>query len=266
MRRVLWVGASAVAACVVALSVRGAHADDERGLAERILTLETEAKRLLAEVEALKGRLPQDAWARAELSERYRREVGEPIPADIREREAEGLSHQTRSSMDSAARRAIEAGSKRPLAVPLASPLVVLQVRSGAAGGNPSQVDMLGRLSAYVARRSREPLPWNPVVGMRETSSAYALGGTIPQGKAFAVTKVTWRAVAAGDSNGHGEYVVRLGGETITRDHDSASTSEGSWTGRVLLRHGDESEVQIEVANSSALEARFEGELLDDPK
>ena len=255
-----------VLACVAALSAGTAKAGDEQGVADRVVALEAEARRLLAAVEALKGGIPEDAMVRAELKGRYEKEVGEPIPPDLLDRETDAVVRQTRSFLEAAIRRAVVAGSKRPLVGSLTSPVVVLMVRSGAGGGNPNRVDMLGSLSSYVERRSREPLPWNPVVDRDEKSIAYANGGAIPEGKAFAVTKVTWRAVAAGDSNGHGEYVVRLGKETIGQDRDKAASYSGSWQGRVLVHRGEESSVQVEVANSSAVEARFEGEFVDDPR
>jgi hypothetical protein len=262
MHRITW----SVLVCVAALSAGTAKAGDEQSVADRVVALEAEAKRLLAALETLKGRLPEDAVIRAELKGRYEKEVGEPIPTDVLDREADAVLRQTRSSLDAAVRRAVEAGAKRPLVGAMASPMVLLQVRSGAGGGNPNRVDMLGKLSIYVERRSRAPLSWNPVVDMNEKSSAYVLGGTIPEGKAFAVTKVTWRAVAAGDSNGHGAYVVRLGKETIGQDRDTAATYSGSWNGRVLIHRGEESSVHVEIANSSAVEARFEGEFVDDAR
>lgn len=263
MNRLAW----PALACVFVLSGGRASAEDEEDLANRVVALEVEAKRLLSEVEALRSRMPQnEAWFRAELAARYRAEVGEAIPEDALARESEALARQSRQLLDAAVRRTVEAGRKSPIATPLAGPLVILQVRSGAGGGNPNRVDMLGRLSTYVVERSRTEIPWNPVVDSHEPSRAYALGGAVPKGKVFAVTKVTWRAVAAGDSNGHGEYVIRLGEETISRDRDRAATYSGSWTGRTEIRPGEESQVQVEVANSSAVEARFEGELVDESR
>ena len=185
MRRLPWLALSGV----LALSGGRASAGDDPDLAQRFVALEAEAKRLLADVEALRARLPQnEAWFRAELAARYLAEVGEPIPDDVLVREAESLARQTRQFTDAAVRRAVEAGKKRPLATVLAAPLVVLQVRSGAGGGNPNRVDMLGGLSPYVAERSRTEIPWSPVVDMHERSRAYALGRKITAGKACAVT------------------------------------------------------------------------------
>lgn len=253
-----------MAAGLLVLGVARASAGDEPSLPDRVAALEAEAKRLLAEVDALKGRLPQEAMIRAEIAARYRTEVGEAVPTDVLDREAGAVLGQLRQLLDAGARRAVEAGRKLPLTAPLAGPLVILQVRSGAGGGNPNTVDMLGRLSNYVDERSRAPIPWSASVQMSERSRAYVLGGSIPEGKAFAVTKVTWKAVAAGDSNGPGEYVVRLGAETIGHDRDNGSTYSGTWQGRVVIHRGDEAKLQVQVANSSAVEARYEGELVDE--
>src|SRR5439155_4722981 len=243
MRRLAWL---ALLALLVQSGER-ASAGEEEDLAKRVVALEADAKRLQAEVEALRAQLPQnEAWFRAELAARYLAEVGEPIPDGVLVREAESLARSTRQLTDAAVRRAVEAGRKLPLATTLAAPLVVLQVRSGAGGGNPNRVDMIGGLSPYVVARSRTEISWSPAVDLHESSRAYALGGRVPKGKAFAVTKVTWRAVAAGDSNGPGEYYVRLGSETIAHDRDNSSTFEGKWDGRVVIRAGEESTVQVE--------------------
>ena len=121
----------------------------------------------------------------------------------------------------------------------------------------------MGGLSGYVDERSRREIAWNPVVGSREDSRAFVLGGAIPQDKAFVITRVTWRGVAAGDSNGHGEFVVRVGRRTLASARDDKAVREGTWEGRIVIRAGEESQVQCEVANSSHVEARLEGELVD---
>jgi hypothetical protein len=74
MHRITW----SVLVCMAALSAGTAKAGDEQSVADRVVALEAEANRLLAAVESLKSRVPQDSMIRAELKERYEREVGEP--------------------------------------------------------------------------------------------------------------------------------------------------------------------------------------------
>jgi hypothetical protein len=261
MRRVLW----SVVACAAALSMGSAAADDERSLAERVEALEASARRLLAEVEALRAAAPRSATQRVELADRYRREVGEALPPEVLEREAAALERETRLLTDAAVRRAVEAKRGIPAGTALASPLVLLQVRGGAGAGRTSRVDMRGRLSPHVARRSPEAIPWEPTVDPDEGSVAHALGGRIPDGKAFVVTKLTWRASVAGASHG-ASFAIRLGTETIARESEGSASFEGSWTGRMTIRRGEEADVRVEIAGSSAAEARFEGELVDEER
>lgn len=241
-----------------------ASAGEEENPAKRLATLEAEIRRLLAEVEALRVGLPRDAASiGAEIGAEYELRVGEPIPEPVLARATAAVVEQTRVAVKQAVTAAVAETRKTPLVNVLPSPLVILQVRGGAGGGNPNWVDMVGRTSIYVDERSRRELPWNPVVGIDEDARAFALGGSLPQGKAFVITKVTWRGIAAGDSNGHGEFVVRIGSRTLASARDDVAVREGTWEGRIVIRAGEEATVQCEVANSSHVEARFEGALVD---
>lgn len=44
---------------------------------------------------------------------------------------------------------------------------------------------------------------------------------------------------------------------------DDVAVREGTWEGRIVIRVGEEATVQCEVTNSSHVEARFEGALVD---
>jgi len=142
----------------------------------------------------------------------------------------------------------------------LERPSLVLQVRSGAGGGNPNRVTMLGRGSIYLGSLSNEPIDLAVPIDMHEESIGYTDGGRIPRNRVFLVKKVTWRAWAAGDSNGHGEALLRIGSQEIFRIRDTAAEQQGTWTGAVEIRPGEEASIFLEVANSSLAEARLEGE------
>ncbi len=147
---------------------------------------------------------------------------------------------------------------------PFSEPHVLLSVRSGAGGGNPNRIDMLGGKSIYVREVTHVPLVWDPFVEINETSRAYVHGNPVPAGKVFVITSVTWRGVAAGDSNGRGEVVIRAGDKELAKWRDDGRPRKGAFAGRILIRPGDESKVNVEVANSSHVEALFEGVLVDE--
>ena len=147
----------------------------------------------------------------------------------------------------------------------LRTPVVVLQVRAGAGGGNPNRIDMLGRTTAYVRRVSPEPLSFDRPPHARDPSTAYFSGGRVPPGKCFVIQKVSFRGTAAGDSNGRGAFVPRAGRTEVANERDVPVVAGGKWEGRIEVRPGEEGSVYLEVANSSAGDVRIEGEIVDEP-
>ncbi|MFI5402300.1 MAG: hypothetical protein ACHQ1G_05135 [Planctomycetota bacterium] len=141
----------------------------------------------------------------------------------------------------------------------LEQPWLVLQVRAGAGGGNPNRVTMLGRGSIYLKKLSKGPIDLETPVGMDEDAVGYTTAGRIPRDKVFVVKKATWRARAKGDSNGHGEARLQIGTEEIFKFRDTADLQEGTWTGEIEIRPGEEATVYLEVANSSLAEVILEG-------
>ena len=141
----------------------------------------------------------------------------------------------------------------------LEQPWLVLQVRAGAGGGNPNRVTMLGRGSNYLDGMSNGPIDLASPIDMKEKSVGYTNGGRVPRGRVFLVKKVTWRARAAGDSNGHGEALLQIGSQEIFRIRETADEQQGTWTGEIEIRPGEETSTFLEVANSSLAEAWVEG-------
>ncbi len=140
----------------------------------------------------------------------------------------------------------------------LSEPRVLLQARVGAGGGNPNRVHMNGGL-CYVRELSREPLDLSTPIEMDETSRAFFEGGWIPDGVLFHVQRVTWRGLARGDSNGRGWFAVVVGGQKLVACETTAEPIEGSWTGDIVLAHGEEQTTYLGVANSSLGEAHLQG-------
>jgi hypothetical protein len=147
--------------------------------------------------------------------------------------------------------------------IPLRSPNVVIQLRSGSVGGNPVAVDMLGQKSIYVDQCSAVPLDMKLPVSTREKSTVYVHGGSIPPGKAFEITHVAFAGSAEGDSNGHGEFIVELPGKRLVSLRDEAAPIKNEWRGRVLVHPGEESQVRVQIANSSKADVRIDGRFVD---
>jgi hypothetical protein len=136
---------------------------------------------------------------------------------------------------------------------------VVLQVRCGAMGGNPGRIDMAGSPMAYIDRVQFAPLDLVTPPSIEDHALAYFEGGHVPDDQKFVVTRVTWRGLAMGDSNGHGYLRVVLGGKKLVDAPQSPDLIDGSWAGRVEIRTGEESATYLEISNSSRGEAIFEG-------
>jgi len=143
----------------------------------------------------------------------------------------------------------------------LARPRVVLQLRSGANGGNPIALDAAGDASRVNTMRT-EPLDLRSTININERQIGYSEGGFVPLGSTFVVTRANYRGVALGDSNGSGELHIELAGQTL---FDAAKTNgwiEREWTGRAEIRAGEESRTFLRVSNSSAGELVLDGEFV----
>lgn len=145
----------------------------------------------------------------------------------------------------------------------LSRPVARLQVRAGAGGGNPNRVTLLGKGSIYLDRLTNQPIATSGPVEMREQAVGYTSGGRIPRGKIWVVTRVTWEGTAAGDSNGPGEMIVHVGGTELAKVRDTDGPLAGEWDGEIRVGPGQEARVYVEVANSSAVSATFEGHFED---
>ena len=146
----------------------------------------------------------------------------------------------------------------------LERPQVILQLRAGAGGGNPNTINMLGKASMYVDRVMSSRLDFKTKVTSNDDAHAYFEGGRIPRGKVFRVTRIEYRGSARGDSNGHGEFILRVLGTVIVKERDSKKRIKGVWKGSIDVRPGDESKVVVKVANSSTADVRITGELIDE--
>ncbi|QDV09720.1 ECF RNA polymerase sigma factor SigL [Planctomycetes bacterium Poly30] len=141
----------------------------------------------------------------------------------------------------------------------LATPEVLLQLRAGAGGGNPNTIDMTGNVSTYVDKLVPTPLDFFAEIEMKDPSLAYFHGGIVGSNRAFVVTSIDYEGVAKGDSNGHGEFQLVVGGTKIASYRDRDEPFRDRWNGRLVIESGDESSTYLEVANSSSGKVSLRG-------
>lgn len=194
--------------------------------------------------------------ARKELIEKeYLRVTGETIPADILE---EAMEQTDRMSVGVAQRMADYEIYKAKIGL-LKNPSVLIQIRSGAIGGNPASVDMVGSCD-YVRKIEAEEFEFNPEVDSHEEPTGFFRGGFIPDDKVFVIRKIAYKCVAHGDTNGGGEFGIELFGKEIVFIEDNPKVTNKVWLGNLVVRPGEESNVSMWVSNSSAGEALITGD------
>jgi hypothetical protein len=145
----------------------------------------------------------------------------------------------------------------------LHTPRIVLQVRSGAGGGNPNRIDMIGKTTAYIHSISPTPLKFDVAPTINDRAVAYSSGGLVPKGKCLIVKTITYHGTANGDTNGPGAFVLHVGKTEIENKRDVPEIAITKWEGRIEIHHGEESQVYLEVRNSSSADVLIEGELSD---
>ncbi|MFH0944500.1 MAG: sigma-70 family RNA polymerase sigma factor [Planctomycetota bacterium] len=141
----------------------------------------------------------------------------------------------------------------------LTSPIVRVQMRTGAGGGNPNRVFLDGTKNAYLDAISPVPVDLTRPLYSKDESVAWIETGLIPDGSVWVVTAIDYVAQTPGDSNGHGEFVVGFKNEKLVEIPESETPTRGRWTGRVELRPGDESRFYVELANSSLCDVTVQG-------
>lgn len=140
---------------------------------------------------------------------------------------------------------------------------VVLQVRSNHAGGNPCRIDMAGDAIAYIRHVQAKPLDvWSPLA-KGEDSSAYAVGGLVPQGKLWVLTRVTYAAQPPAEAGHRENFQIKLGDSPLIPERSGTSLEPivGEWSGRFEVRPGGEREVYLEMSGGLVGQAIFEGTL-----
>lgn len=146
-----------------------------------------------------------------------------------------------------------------PIVHPLAAPEAHFQLRAGAGGGNPNRIDLVGRTSLYVDHVRDGLLDLHTPIEINDPSEAYVLGGRIPEGERFIVTRVGYAGSTKGDSNGSGYLKIRVGGKLLCDREKESEPFEDAWDGEITLLSGEESRTYVEVGNSSWADVWIEG-------
>lgn len=141
---------------------------------------------------------------------------------------------------------------------------VRLQLRGGARGGNESRLFLHGKVAGSAVQVTGSPLPESGGVDSSEGVGAYSEGGFIPRGKVWIVRRIDVSGLAQGDTNGGGAIRVVAGGKTLLQHEGSKGFEPGVWTGRIVIRPGEERSVFVEIGNSSRIGAVFRGSLWDE--
>lgn len=164
-----------------------------------------------------------------------------------------------------AAVRALQVASPEPV---LREPLVRLQLRGGAGGGNLRRLDMVGG-AERVEEVRREPIDIQNPATIHDRFVGHCEGGFVPTGHEFVITRIDYAGGNPGDGNGHGAFRVAVAGQTLVEVASSAQPIRGTWHGRAVVPCGSEASAYFEIGNSSWGEVWLRGEFVArqrDPK
>lgn len=194
----------------------------------------------------------------------YRTVLNEKMSAEDLQLALEELPQEFETLALSAGSQRAEALKERRRVGELQRGLVVLQLRTGAVGGNPCRIFMHGRKSNHVDEVTASPLNLEGEINTSEAARAYFQGGYIPRGKVFIIKWAEYWGTAQGDSNGHGEFKLVLGDKEIEGVRDQEKVARTTWKGTLAVKAGDEAKVYLEVANSSRGMVRIKGYLVEE--
>ena len=139
---------------------------------------------------------------------------------------------------------------------------IVMQIKTGARGGYPAFLNLKGGTYRLDEAASSDELKFKIRPNIDDEDQYYLKGGYIPEGKALVINSIDVFGSAAGDSNGHGEAVLKVGRRKLLSVRDVPNAFRLWFEGKVVVYPGEEEEIGIEVANSSALDVRIKGELI----
>jgi hypothetical protein len=154
---------------------------------------------------------------------------------------------------------------------------VLIQVVADHGGGTPRTIYLDGSDNGRFDERSDGDV-WDGNAPLEELKQARAHiegAGVLPPGKAFEVTRVTWRGRRLA-SESHSKLLINVGGTDVLRLPDRSAGRpprdgppeefvQGTWNGRVVLTDLGRKSLEVTAAYHAMLEARIEGALVDLP-
>jgi len=140
---------------------------------------------------------------------------------------------------------------------------IVLQIKTGAQGGNRSRLDMQGGTYRIDGLSKKGGLDFAEVPKMDDDATHFFQGGRIPPSKIFIVKAIDVYACAKGDTNGPGDVTLKVGRVAVFKIRKDPGPVRQWLEGQAVILPGQEDSVRLEVGNSSAIDVRIKGELVD---
>jgi hypothetical protein len=128
----------------------------------------------------------------------------------------------------------------------LTRPRVVLQARAGHGGGNPVTIALKGKTSNHVDRVETLPLDFTAIPTGADPELVYGETGRIPAGQVLVITRATWWSVTS-DESSHSRFRLRVAGKVLAERKGKGDPESGSWSGRLVVRPGEEERTSLEV-------------------
>jgi hypothetical protein len=138
----------------------------------------------------------------------------------------------------------------------------LIQIGTGAQGGNGSIVRLDGAVYRLPHAPAEDPLPFRDAPDSHDPPRWYLEADPVPAEAVLAVESIDIAASAPGDTNGHGEVRIAFPDGDAFRIVDEPGPYRVWLEGRALVRAGAITEVLVEAANSSAAEVRLRGRVL----
>lgn len=140
---------------------------------------------------------------------------------------------------------------------------IVLQIKTGAQGGNRSRLDIQGGTYRIDGLSKKGGLDFAVDPKMDDDAIHFFQGGKIPLNKMLVVKAIDVYACAKGDTNGSGEVTLKVGRDKVLEIRDNPGPVRQWLEGYAIILPGQEDEVRLEVGNSSAVDVRIKVELID---
>jgi hypothetical protein len=122
----------------------------------------------------------------------------------------------------------------------------VLQARAGHSGGGPVSLTLHGKTSPYVNRIETLPLDLTQPPTNKDPALVYGEVGRIPADQVLVVTRASWWS-ATYDESSHCRFKLTVAGEVLAERKGKGEAENGAWSGRLVIRPGEEERTSLEV-------------------